>query len=57
MSQPYEDKVLEFEVTKAFSKFGEVWVKIKRDGYQMPFAFCQFTVRSGPGLPHEMGNC
>ncbi|KAG8415298.1 hypothetical protein J3458_009157 [Metarhizium acridum] len=25
LSQPYEDKVLEFEVTKAFSQFGEVW--------------------------------
>ncbi|KHO00969.1 Nucleotide-binding, alpha-beta plait [Metarhizium album ARSEF 1941] len=43
LSQPYEDKVLEFEVTKIFSQFGEVWVKIKRDCYQMPFAFCQFT--------------
>ncbi|KAK9442915.1 Nucleotide-binding, alpha-beta plait [Metarhizium brunneum] len=43
LSQPYEDKVLEFEVTKAFSQFGEVWVKIKRDNFHMPFAFCQFT--------------
>ncbi|TWU74660.1 hypothetical protein ED733_003574 [Metarhizium rileyi] len=43
LAQLYEDKVLEFEVTKAFSQFGEVWVKIKRDSYQMPFAFCQFT--------------
>ncbi|KAG6140987.1 hypothetical protein E4U12_005463 [Claviceps purpurea] len=43
LSQPYDDRTLELEVTKAFSQFGEVWVKIKRDGSQMPFAFCQFT--------------
>ncbi|KAG6004696.1 hypothetical protein E4U21_000851 [Claviceps maximensis] len=43
LSQPYDDRTLELEVTKCFSQFGEVWVKIKRDGSQMPFAFCQFT--------------
>ncbi|KAG5998259.1 hypothetical protein E4U43_002462 [Claviceps pusilla] len=43
LSQPYDDRALELEVTKCFSQFGEVWVKIKRDGSQMPFAFCQFT--------------
>ncbi|GAB0140955.1 hypothetical protein EsHS_00001563 [Epichloe bromicola] len=43
LSQPYDDRTLELEVTKTFSQFGEVWVKIKRDGSQMPFAFCQFT--------------
>lgn len=31
-------------MTKAFSQFGIVFVKIKRDSRGMPFAFCQYTV-------------
>lgn len=45
LSQDYEDKVLETQVTQAFRQFGKVFVKIKRDKNQMPYGFCQFTVR------------
>ncbi|ROT41704.1 hypothetical protein SODALDRAFT_397456 [Sodiomyces alkalinus F11] len=39
-----EDSVLETEVNAVFSRFGAVFVKIRRDGRtRMPFAFCQFT--------------
>lgn len=44
LSQNFDDGRLEVEVTKYFSQFGTVFVKIRRDGRQMPFAFCQFTV-------------
>ncbi|KAI0391703.1 hypothetical protein F5Y17DRAFT_460565 [Xylariaceae sp. FL0594] len=37
------DTALEVGVTKAFSPFGPVFVKIRRDPKNMPFAFCQFT--------------
>ncbi|KAI0530084.1 hypothetical protein GGR58DRAFT_518748 [Xylaria digitata] len=37
------DTVLEVAVTKAFSAFGPVFVKIRRDPKNMPFAFCQYT--------------
>ncbi|KAI1472288.1 uncharacterized protein F4812DRAFT_454103 [Daldinia caldariorum] len=37
------DSRLEVELTRAFSKFGIVFVKIRRDQRNMPFAFCQFT--------------
>ncbi|KAJ4147295.1 hypothetical protein LMH87_001829 [Akanthomyces muscarius] len=43
LAQLYDDKTLEYEVTRAFSKYGPVFVKIRRDQRQMPFAFCQFT--------------
>ncbi|KAM0465357.1 hypothetical protein ACHAPV_001403 [Trichoderma viride] len=43
LSQNFDDGRLEVEVTKYFSQFGTVFVKIRRDGRQMPFAFCQFT--------------
>ncbi|RYP23688.1 hypothetical protein DL765_000984 [Monosporascus sp. GIB2] len=38
-----KDARLEVEVTRAFSEFGTVFVKIRRDQKNMPFAFCQFT--------------
>ncbi|KAJ6786454.1 hypothetical protein PWT90_03339 [Aphanocladium album] len=38
LAQMYDDKTLEYEVTRAFSKFGSVFVKIRRDSRQMPFA-------------------
>lgn len=44
LAQMYDDKTLEFEVTRVFSQYGPVFVKIRRDSRQMPFAFCQFTV-------------
>ncbi|GAW26971.1 putative RNA recognition domain-containing protein [Rosellinia necatrix] len=37
------DTVLEVAVTKVFSAFGPVFVKIRRDPKNMPFAFCQYT--------------
>ncbi|KAH8588346.1 hypothetical protein B0O99DRAFT_728700 [Bisporella sp. PMI_857] len=40
-SQPDDD--LEAAVTHVFREFGPVWVKIRRDGKMMPFAFCQYT--------------
>ncbi|XWW94236.1 hypothetical protein V2A60_002179 [Cordyceps javanica] len=43
LAQLYDDKTLEYEVTRAFSKYGPVFVKIRRDQRHMPFAFCQFT--------------
>ncbi|PHH64080.1 hypothetical protein CDD81_5073 [Ophiocordyceps australis] len=43
LPQQFSDRKLEEEVTKVFSQFGIVFVKIKRDGRGMPFAFCQYT--------------
>ncbi|KAI1370722.1 hypothetical protein F4677DRAFT_457660 [Hypoxylon crocopeplum] len=37
------DARLEIELTRAFSKYGIVFVKIRRDQRNMPFAFCQYT--------------
>ncbi|RYP33385.1 hypothetical protein DL767_004790 [Monosporascus sp. MG133] len=45
-----KDARLEVEVTRAFSEFGTVFVKIRRDQKNMPFAFCQFTVGFAIGL-------
>lgn len=39
-----DDTRLEAEVTRHFSRFGTVFVKIRRDARNMPFAFCQYTV-------------
>lgn len=38
------DQTLEAAVTKIFSQFGTVFIKIKRDPRNMPHAFCQYTV-------------
>ena len=38
------EQELEAGVTEVFSHYGPVWVKIRRDGKNMPFAFCQYTV-------------
>ncbi|KAH0497173.1 hypothetical protein TgHK011_004502 [Trichoderma gracile] len=43
LTQAVDDRRLEIEVTKYFSQYGTVFVKIRRDSRQMPFAFCQFT--------------
>jgi hypothetical protein len=42
--QSESDVALEVAVTQVFREFGPVWVKIRRDPKQMPFAFCQFRV-------------
>jgi hypothetical protein len=44
LTQAESDDALEAEVTRVFSEFGTVFVKIRRDQRNMPFAFCQFTV-------------
>ncbi|KAI3327388.1 hypothetical protein HD806DRAFT_531961 [Xylariaceae sp. AK1471] len=59
------DTVLEVGITKAFSVFGPVFVKIRRDPKNMPFAFCQYTdpkhaekaQRDGKGLLIEGRAC
>ncbi|KAI0153527.1 hypothetical protein BJ166DRAFT_616740 [Pestalotiopsis sp. NC0098] len=43
LPESVEDTHLEAEVTRAFSEYGTVFVKIRRDARNMPFAFCQFT--------------
>ncbi|KAK3695514.1 hypothetical protein B0T22DRAFT_508783 [Podospora appendiculata] len=38
-----DDQALEAAVTRVFSEYGVVYVKIRRDAQNMPFAFCQYT--------------
>ena len=44
LPEPRDDRSLEAAVTREFSKYGTVFVKIRRDNQHMPFAFCQYTV-------------
>ncbi|KAG0650575.1 Regulator of IME2 4 [Hyphodiscus hymeniophilus] len=37
------EETLQMAVTQVFREFGPVFVKIRRDAKQMPFAFCQYT--------------
>ena len=46
LNQSETDDQLEFAVMEAFQRFGNVYVKIRRDSQQMPFAFAQYTVNS-----------
>ncbi|TAQ88197.1 hypothetical protein B7494_g3501 [Chlorociboria aeruginascens] len=41
--QSESEESLQVAVTQVFREFGAVYVKIRRDGRQMPFAFCQYT--------------
>ncbi|TVY53183.1 Multicopy suppressor of sporulation protein msa1 [Lachnellula cervina] len=41
--QSENEEALQAAVTKVFSEYGVVFVKIRRDTKQMPFAFCQYT--------------
>ncbi|KAK3365425.1 hypothetical protein B0H63DRAFT_516351 [Podospora didyma] len=43
LAEPKDDLALEAAVTREFGKFGTVFVKIKRDNGNIPFAFCQYT--------------
>ncbi|KAL9127079.1 MAG: hypothetical protein Q9217_003981 [Psora testacea] len=43
LTQSDTDDQLEYAVTQAFQQFGNVYVKIRRDGRQMPYAFAQYT--------------
>ncbi|KAL7916232.1 hypothetical protein GGI35DRAFT_26266 [Trichoderma velutinum] len=56
LTQAFDDQKLEIEVTKYFSQFGTVFVKIRRDSRQMPFAFCQFTCDTDAENAGEHGN-
>ncbi|KAI8632654.1 hypothetical protein F5Y19DRAFT_471825 [Xylariaceae sp. FL1651] len=59
------DVDLETAVTKVFAAFGPVFVKIRRDPKNMPFAFCQYTdprfaeraQRDGKGMLIEGRSC
>lgn len=41
--QTETEDTLEMAVTQIFREYGPVYVKIRRDAKQMPFAFCQYT--------------
>ncbi|KAM0260911.1 hypothetical protein ACHAQJ_002531 [Trichoderma viride] len=56
LGQAFDDGRLEVEVTKYFSQFGTVFVKIRRDNRQMPFAFCQFTCDADAESAGKYGN-
>ncbi|KAK4077359.1 uncharacterized protein Triagg1_3691 [Trichoderma aggressivum f. europaeum] len=56
LTQAFDDRKLEIEVTKYFSQFGTVFVKIRRDSRQMPFAFCQFTCDTDAENAGKHGN-
>ncbi|KAL9100380.1 MAG: hypothetical protein Q9163_004238 [Psora crenata] len=43
LTQSDTDEELEYAVSQAFRQFGNVYVKIRRDTRQMPFAFAQYT--------------
>ncbi|KAK0723761.1 hypothetical protein B0T21DRAFT_414130 [Apiosordaria backusii] len=59
LAEPRDDVALEAAVTRAFSRFGTVFVKIRRDHNNMPFAFAQYTneasakeaIEKGRGMP------
>ncbi|KAL8845345.1 MAG: hypothetical protein Q9176_000516 [Flavoplaca citrina] len=42
LTQSKSDDQLEHSVSEVFQAFGNVYVKIRRDGKGMPFAFCQY---------------
>ncbi|KAF4635113.1 hypothetical protein G7Y89_g2980 [Cudoniella acicularis] len=42
--QSESEEALQAAVTQVFREFGPVYVKIRRDAKQMPFAFCQYTI-------------
>ena len=42
--QSENEDSLQMAVTQVFREYGPVYVKIRRDGKHMPFAFCQYTV-------------
>ncbi|KAI1763723.1 hypothetical protein GGR53DRAFT_531260 [Hypoxylon sp. FL1150] len=43
LAEHVRDTRLEATLTKLFSEFGVVFVKIRRDSNNMPYAFCQYT--------------
>ncbi|KAL9600611.1 MAG: hypothetical protein Q9219_003044 [cf. Caloplaca sp. 3 TL-2023] len=63
--QSKSDDQLEHSVSEAFQRFGNVYVKIRRDNKGMPFAFCQYenandaqrAITMGRGLPIDGRSC
>ncbi|KAL9609965.1 MAG: hypothetical protein Q9167_005293 [Letrouitia subvulpina] len=47
LTQSKSDDQLEYSVSTVFQAFGNVYVKIRRDGKGMPFAFCQYEITGG----------
>ncbi|KAL3420180.1 RNA recognition domain-containing protein [Phlyctema vagabunda] len=45
LSQQKKDAQLEAGVIQIFRQYGTVFVKVRRDGSNMPFAFCQYTTQ------------
>ncbi|KAK1768759.1 hypothetical protein QBC33DRAFT_568434 [Phialemonium atrogriseum] len=50
-----DDVALEAALTREFCNYGTVFVKIRRDNHNMPFAFCQYTNDSDAKLGMERG--
>ncbi|KAL1861503.1 hypothetical protein VTK73DRAFT_7062 [Phialemonium thermophilum] len=50
-----DDVILEATITRVFAEFGTVFVKVRRDGQNMPFAFCQYTDRKDAEVAVEQG--
>ncbi|KAI0020649.1 hypothetical protein F4780DRAFT_779330 [Xylariomycetidae sp. FL0641] len=48
------DSALEAAVTRVFNQFGPVFVKIRRDQKNMPFAFCQYTNEENAKLAERL---
>ena len=57
LSQSETDEQLEHSVTEAFQQFGNVYVKIRRDSRQMPFAFAQYTVSLSSQISFKTETC
>ncbi|KAK0733721.1 hypothetical protein B0T26DRAFT_633267 [Lasiosphaeria miniovina] len=55
LPEPKDDYTLEAAVTRVFSRYGTVFVKIRRDNKHMPFAFCQFTKNEDAKTAMEQG--
>jgi hypothetical protein len=45
--QSESDGNLYAAIYQTFREYGKIYIKIRRDAKQMPFAFCQFTVSFG----------
>ncbi|KAK3331076.1 hypothetical protein B0H66DRAFT_87851 [Apodospora peruviana] len=55
LPEPKDDRALEAAITREFSQYGTVFVKIRRDHNNMPFAFCQYTVTEDAVAAMENG--
>ncbi|KAK0609341.1 hypothetical protein B0T17DRAFT_501626 [Bombardia bombarda] len=55
LPEPKDDMALEAAIVREFTKYGTVFVKIRRDAQNMPFAFCQFTRNEDANIAMEQG--